>query len=145
MLVFEITPAYTEVLAQMHCQCFDTYWDEAQFIQLLSLPTTHGFMCECGFILFSKVLDEVEILTFCVLPQSRCMGIGRLLLMQLMEWAKAHHMNRIFLEVSEENWPARHLYEQVGFTFLSKRPRYYQTPDGFKDALCFVKKIDSKE
>jgi len=145
MLVFEITPAYTEVLAQMHCQCFDTYWDEAQFIQLLSLPTTHGFMCECGFILFSKVLDEVEILTFCVLPQSRCMGIGRLLLMQLMEWAKAHHMNRIFLEVSEENWPARHLYEQVGFTFLSKRPRYYQTHDGFKDALCFVKKIDSKE
>lgn len=141
MLVFEITPAYTEVLAQMHRQCFDTYWDEAQFIQLLSLPTTHGLMCECGFILFSTVLDEAEIMTFCVLPQSRRMGIGRLLLSHMIEWAKTHHMHRIFLEVSEENLPARHLYEQVGFVFLSKRPHYYQTPDGFKDALCLVKKI----
>lgn len=106
MLVFEITPAYTEVLAQMHRQCFDTYWDEAQFIQLLSLPTTHGLMCECGFILFSTVLDEAEIMTFCVLPQSRRMGIGRLLLSHMIEWAKTHHMHRIFLEVSEENLPA---------------------------------------
>lgn len=132
MLVFEITPAYTEVLAQMHRQCFDTYWDEAQFIQLLSLPTTHGLMCECGFILFSTVLDEAEIMTFCVLPQSRRMGIGRLLLSHMIEWAKTHHMHRIFLEVSEENLPARHLYEQFGFVFLSKRPHYYQHRMGLK-------------
>lgn len=145
MLVFDITSAYTTVLAQMHRQCFDTYWDEAQFIQLLSLPTTHGLMCECGFILVSKVLDEVEILTFCVLPQSRHMGIGRLLLARLIEWSRIQNVHRIFLEVAQDNLPARRLYEKSGFVFLSKRPGYYHTPNGIKDALCFVKKIDSEK
>ena len=141
MLVFNITPAYSTVLAQIHRQCFETYWDEAQFVQLLSLPTTHGLMCECGFILFSSVLDEAEIMTFCVLPHSRRLGIGRLLLEQMIAWAKSQQMRQIFLEVSEDNLPARRLYEKAGFVFLSKRPRYYHTPDGLKDALCLVKKI----
>ena len=141
MLVFNITPAYSAVLAQIHRQCFETCWDEAQFIQLLSLPTTHGLMCEFGFILFSSVLDEAEIMTFCVLLHSRRSGIGRFLLEQMVEWAKSQHIRQIFLEVSEDNMPARQLYEKAGFVFLSKRPRYYHTTNGLKDALCMVKKI----
>ncbi len=140
MLLFEITPAYTEVLAQIHTQCFDTGWDEAQFIQLLSLPTTHGFMCSSGFILFSCVLDEVEIMTFCVLPNRRRLGIGEQLLNELFDWTQKNQVRQIFLEVAVDNMPARKLYEKAGFVLLSKRPRYYKTADGFKDALCLIKK-----
>ena len=85
--------------------------------------------------------DEAEIMTFCVLPHSRRSGIGRLLLEQMVEWAKSQHIRQIFLEVSEDNMPARQLYEKAGFVFLSKRPRYYHTTNGLKDALCMVKKI----
>lgn len=142
MLAFEITPAYTEVLTQIHSQCFETGWDEAQFIQLVNLPTTRGFMCDCGFILFSAVLDEMEIMTFCVLPACRQQGIGQSLLNQMIDWAQQHQMRQIFLEVAEDNLSARRLYEKVGFVFLSKRPNYYHTKGGMKDALCFVKKIN---
>jgi ribosomal-protein-alanine N-acetyltransferase len=36
----------------------------------------------------------------------------------------------IFLEVEENNAPARRLYERIGFTVVGRRERYYKQPDG---------------
>ena len=39
-------------------------------------------------------------------------------------------MRTIFLEVEENNPPARRLYERTGFAIVGRRERYYQQADG---------------
>jgi len=36
----------------------------------------------------------------------------------------------VFLEVEENNQPARRLYERAGFGVVGRRERYYQQPGG---------------
>jgi len=50
-----------------------------------------------------------------VLPEQRGRGIGRALLAAAEEFARASSCCRLTLEVLEDNWPARHLYEHCGF------------------------------
>lgn len=133
----KITPAHAELIAEQHKRSFDTPWDEAQFIDLLRLPTTKGVVSAAGFILYSHVADEMEILTFCVVPDHRRHGIGEKLLNAALDDARANHVCGIFLDVSETNIPAQRLYEKAGFKRISRRPGYYRTPDGHKDALCY--------
>jgi ribosomal-protein-alanine N-acetyltransferase len=42
----------------------------------------------------------------------------------------ASGMTTLYLEVEEDNRPARALYERMGFDTLGKRPGYYKKRDG---------------
>jgi len=39
-------------------------------------------------------------------------------------------VRKVFLEVEENNQPARRLYEQTGFAVVGRRERYYRQPGG---------------
>ena len=39
-------------------------------------------------------------------------------------------MRTVFLEVEEDNGPARALYERAGFGVVGRRERYYKTAGG---------------
>ncbi|MGX9790097.1 ribosomal protein S18-alanine N-acetyltransferase [Mycobacterium sp. MMS18-G62] len=66
---------------------------------------------------------EYEIHTIGVDPAYQGQGIGRQLLMGLLEYAKG---GTIFLEVRTDNEPAINLYESVGFVRMGLRRRYYR-------------------
>ena len=59
-----------------------------------------------------------------IAPESRQRGLGRALLVQVMEQFKGHW----FLEVRESNAKARRLYEGVGFAVTRRRKNYYSAP-----------------
>jgi ribosomal protein S18 acetylase RimI-like enzyme len=72
---------------------------------------SHGY----GFI-----ADDVPELSIAVIASRRGEGIGRRLLVELVEASVAQGHRALSLSVNDEN-PARHLYESVGFEPVEHR------------------------
>lgn len=133
------TTELAEGLSVLHAEAFDTPWSAAAFADLLGQT---GVVLEGdadGFILIRTVADEAEILTLAVRPSARRQGLGARLVGAAKARALAAGADRLFLEVAEDNVPARGLYGALGFEPLGKRPRYYARPHGpAVDALLLV-------
>lgn len=90
-----------------------------------------------GFVVWRAVADEAEIITIGVHPDARQSGIASAMLALVENDVKKRSGEKIFLEVAENNTPARKLYERNGYTAISVRPKYY---DGI-DAIIMEKKL----
>jgi ribosomal-protein-alanine acetyltransferase len=95
-----------------------------------------------GFITARQVAGDVEILNFAVRPDARRQGIGARLFDQLLAWAKAARVAKIYLEVRASNEAARKFYERHGFREAGRRPRYYSAP--VEDALLLTLSLDTE-
>lgn len=124
---------FADVCTKIHAECFDEPWGQKDFETLLALPTTKGIILTEGFILCCVLPDEIEILTFCILPEFRKQGKGIFLIKQVQQYALQQKIPSIFLEVSAENQPAISLYKKMGFEQFAVRPKYYHHTT---DALC---------
>ena len=74
------------------------------------------------------ILDEGFIANLAVHPAYRRQGIARSLLREAQEYAEAHDLARLTLEVRASNVPAIALYEGMGFTRDGIRPGFYDSP-----------------
>lgn len=81
-----------------------------------------------GFSLFRTVADESELLLIAVLPQEQRRGVGRLLLDDFLDRARAERVSRVHLEVREGN-PAISMYRAAGFSPVGRRRNYYHGAD----------------
>ncbi len=94
-----------------------------------------------GFALTRQVLDEEEILLIAVRPAYRGNGVGKQLLAQVIDRARARNAARVFLEMRDGN-PAEHLYRRFGFEKIGHRRGYYRgAVGGPLDAITFAKDI----
>ena len=134
------TDDLAEGLAAVHAEAFATPWPASAFTDLLGQP---GVVLEGdadGFILIRAVADEAELLTLAVRPAARRQGLGARLVRVATDRAKALGVTLMFLEVAEDNAPARALYESLGFESAGRRPRYYPRAEGrAADALLLVR------
>ena len=89
-----------------------------------------------GFAGVWLMVDEAHITTFGVHPDWRRQGIGRRLMVRLLELADELQARRMTLEVRAGNVAAQALYRGFGFEVAGRRPRYY-TDDG-EDALVMT-------
>lgn len=78
-----------------------------------------------GYLSAIKVVDECELLKIVIDKNYRGNGYGKLLISSLKEYCKSNHITKIFLEVREDNFTARALYEKCGFVKTSTREGYY--------------------
>ncbi len=115
---------------------FGEAWTRSQCAGILpmagvSLVLAHdnGNEQPIGFSLFRTVADEAELLLLAVAPDHQHRGIGRLLLEQFVEQARAGGARRFHLEVRDGN-PAVELYRSAGFRPAGRRPNYYRGSDG---------------
>lgn len=135
---FAITPLQDAVhLAGLHESAFSpaigAAWDAPAFAALLRQDSVRAFGTAAGFILLQSVAEEAEILTLAVHPKARRSGLARALIEQAQDTLS---VARIFLEVAEDNAPARALYAACGFIETGRRSAYYKRPDGSRvDAL----------
>lgn len=74
-----------------------------------------------SYIIFTKVLDEVEIIYIAVDDNYRKKGYAK-------EMIKAIDAD-IFLDVNENNIPAINLYKKCGFSEYGRRKNYYNDAD----------------
>ena len=91
-----------------------------------------------GYGILSIGAGEAHVLNLCVDPARRSHGLGRRLLLRLLEIARWHRVQQVFLEVRPSNPHAIRLYESVGFAEIARRPRYYPTREGREDAIVMA-------
>lgn len=130
---------YALPACEIHKQCFQNAWSEKEFKKLLDLPTSRLWMNEKGMLLCAHVVNEMEILTFGIIPEYRRQGEGIRLLNQMFQYANDNKVKKIFLDVAEDNLPAIKLYEKSGFRLIHRRKGYYQ--NGTTDALIYIKEL----
>jgi len=73
-----------------------------------------------------------DIQTVTVAPRARRQGLGRTLLLALINEARRRGAEELFLEVRADNESAQALYTELGFEAIAVRKRYYK---GGIDAL----------
>src|ERR1700683_2983600 len=113
-------------------------WSEGIFRDCLRV----GYVCRVvtvgqvlmGYGVMSTGAGEAHILNVCVGESFRCRGLGRRLMLALIERAAAAGVNEAFLEVRPSNTAAIRLYQSMGFVQLGMRRGYYQAVGGREDA-----------
>jgi ribosomal-protein-alanine N-acetyltransferase len=113
-------------------------WSEGIFRDCLRV----GYLCRvaaigrqvAGYAVMSAGAGEAHILNLCVGEGQRCQGIGKRLLLGLIERAAAAGMGEAFLEVRPSNTSAIRLYLSLGFEQVGTRRGYYQAVNGREDA-----------
>ncbi|HET9048001.1 MAG TPA: ribosomal protein S18-alanine N-acetyltransferase [Chiayiivirga sp.] len=91
-----------------------------------------------GHGVLSTGAGEAHILNVCVAPRHQGRGLGRYLTGRLIDLARWHRAERVFLEVRPSNPAAIHLYESLGFNEIGRRPRYYPAHKGREDAIVMA-------
>ncbi|HSU39447.1 MAG TPA: ribosomal protein S18-alanine N-acetyltransferase [Polyangiaceae bacterium] len=86
-----------------------------------------------GFVLVWRAADELHVIDLAVEPESRRLGIARLLLEQVMATGRASGAAVVLLEVRQSNQAALALYGALGFIRTSVRRAYYS--DNGEDAI----------
>lgn len=88
-----------------------------------------------GYWIMMLVLDEGHILNCCIAPRWQGRGHGRALMEHLVETARHHGTQSLYLEVRPSNTRAVQLYERLGFDGIALRRDYYPADQGREDAL----------
>jgi len=118
-------------LAQLHGTSFHRGWGESEFEGMLSERNTLVHRLRLGRKIIGFVIsrvggDEAEILSIAVDAGHRGKGLSRNLLLTHLGYLAGRGVRAIFLEVEENNQPARRLYERAGFAVVGRRERYYR-------------------
>jgi [ribosomal protein S18]-alanine N-acetyltransferase len=121
--------------AEIHSASFHRGWGEAEFEGMLTERNTlvHRLRMgrkTIGFSVSRMAADEAEILSIAVAETYRGRGLSQGLLLTHLGHLAGRGVRRVFLEVEENNAPARRLYERTGFAVVGRRERYYQQSGG---------------
>lgn len=138
--IFQLGTNELNELIELEKLCFDYHWTPEQFMMGLErnvfriLGARSGDTL-IGYIAFSLIADEMEILNLAVHPAHRGRRLGTELLAQAFEVCKINKIRVSFLDVKESNAPAIKLYENFGYVKIGVRKKYY--PDTKEDALLY--------
>ena len=100
--------------------------------------------CRAGIIgygVLSCAAAEAHVLNLCVAPEHQGHGHGRHILRRLVDIARWHMADRVFLEVRPSNPGAIALYHAEGFNEIGRRPNYYPAPRGREDAIVMAREL----
>ncbi len=81
-----------------------------------------------GYLLFSYVLDEGEIVRVAVAPEMRRAGVATALLLELEQLCEEMQIGKVMLDVREHNEAARAFYLANGFKQDGVRKNFYGNP-----------------
>jgi ribosomal-protein-alanine N-acetyltransferase len=118
-------------LAELHGASFHRGWGTGEFEQMMLDRNTlvhrlrQGRQIN-GFSVSRIAADEAEILSIAIAQRQRGRGLSRELLNVHLGHLAGRGVKRVFLEVEENNRPARRLYERAGFRVVGRRERYYR-------------------
>jgi ribosomal-protein-alanine N-acetyltransferase len=122
-------------LAELHAASFHRGWGEGEFESMLAERNTLVHRLRLGrkvvgFAVSRMAADEAEILSIAVAASHRGRGLSRNLLLTHLGHLAGRGVRTVFLEVEENNQPARRLYERAGFGVAGRRERYYRQASG---------------
>jgi len=121
--------------ARIHGASFHRGWGEGEFERMLAERNTLVHRLRMGrkiigFSVSRIAADEAEILSIAVAESHRGRGLSGNLLLTHLGHLAGRAVKTVFLEVEENNQPARRLYERAGFAVVGRRERYYRQVGG---------------
>ncbi len=128
-------------VASLHARCFDEPWRPELIRRIVFRPGGFGLFARrdgrpVGFVLCRWSGSEGEVLSLGVAPSTRRLGLGRTLMDAAMRAARSNGVSLLYLEVAEDNEPARQLYRVLDFVRVGRRRDYYKRGNGASvDAL----------
>jgi [ribosomal protein S18]-alanine N-acetyltransferase len=138
IVIRDMVPQDMPVLEQLMCRGFDPLYGEAwspqDLASTLNLPNIRPRL-SClgasvsGFCITYLLPDAAELLLVAVEQDLRRQGIARRLVADASDLARHEGLSSLFLEVREDNKPARSLYDSLGFSVIGRRAGYYKGKD----------------
>jgi [ribosomal protein S18]-alanine N-acetyltransferase len=127
----EASPRDASAIATLHAASFRHGWSDGELERMLGERNIVAHRATVGrslhgFILTRLAAGEAEILSVAVASARRGRGLARALLNLHLRRLAGLGANAVFLEVDEDNEPARRLYQRAGFREVGRRPGYYQ-------------------
>ncbi|CAN5180468.1 ribosomal protein S18-alanine N-acetyltransferase [soil metagenome] len=98
-----------------------------------------------GYGVLSTAASEAHVLNVCIAPEHQGHGHGRRMLRRLVDIARWHMADRVFLEVRPSNPGAIALYDSEGFNEIGRRPNYYPAKKGREDAIVMAMELLAPE
>lgn len=131
-------------VAEIERKSFSEPWPEKEFTKASAADNYIYLVAEhnnkiIGYAGCVFAADEADITNIAVDSYVRRMGIGRRLLLCLVEQAQKAGLANIFLEVRVSNEAARRLYVQTGFEVVGLRKNFYSKPA--EDGILMVKNL----
>lgn len=121
-------------------------WTEGIFNDELSAENRTYLVAEddspIGFGGVMLVGDEAHVTNLLVDPRYRGRGLGRRLMLALIEAAVGEGARHMTLEVRSQNVAARALYSNLGFAPVGVRPNYYNDDDAL---ILWAHDVDQPE
>jgi ribosomal-protein-alanine N-acetyltransferase len=142
-------PADIEAVAAIEQRAYEFPWTAGIFHDCLRAGH-QGWVLDCrsgilGYGVLSCGAGEAHILNICVDPAHQGHGHGRHILRRLIDLARWHMVDRVFLEVRPTNPKAIALYQDVGFNEIGRRPNYYPALKGREDAIVMAMELLTPE
>ena len=137
----EAGPRDAAPFAALHAVSFRRGWSEDEFERLLidRNVLAHRALLggrPVGFIVSRVVAGEAEILSVAVARAQQGRGLARRLLDLHLRRLAGLGVRTVFLEVDDDNIPARRLYARSAFREVGRRDGYYpRTAGGAGSAL----------
>lgn len=91
-----------------------------------------------GYLFSMWIFEDMHVNKIAVASAERRKGIADALMDRCIDFARAHQIEAISLEVRRSNDDAHAFYRHLGFAVSYIRPRYY--PDG-ESALVMVRRL----
>lgn len=123
--------------SEVEKRCFTDPWSTELLQKELDNPLSYYIVINdldkvVAYAGFWNIIDDAQIMNVAVLPEYRGLGIGNMLMENLIEKAQQNHMKTMSLEVRVSNNTALNLYTKYGFNIEGTRKNYYK--DNNEDA-----------
>lgn len=135
--------SHLDEIARLEQMCFSRPWSRDMLAEELYNDCAAYLVAVdeqdrvLGYAGIQVILDEGYITNVAVLPEYRREKVASALLRVFFDFAKAHDLWFISLEVRPSNGAAIALYDQFGFKEAGRRKNYYEDPK--EDALIMTK------
>ena len=144
-MLTEAGPRDAAALATLHGASFRRGWSEDEFERLL---LDRGVLAHratlgqrpVGFIISRIAAGEAEILSVAVIRAQQGRGLARRLLDLHLRRLAGLGVRTVFLEVDDDNVPARRLYARSAFHQVGRRDGYYSRPGNASAAALVLRR-----
>ena len=125
-------------IVEIEKQVYQFPWSEKTFRDCLNA----GYHCliseRIGEIISYGIISigagESHVMNLCVSPKFQKQGFGIDMVKKLIDLARYHRADTMFLEVRPSNTAAIELYKKMGFNEIGLRKGYYPAATGREDA-----------
>ena len=143
VIIKPLTEEYVDQVCVLEEEAFSMPWHRESFLEMIANENAcylvaligEEVVASCGL---RHIVGEGEITNVVTKGTMRGKGIGRQILLQLLEEGAKMGAEAFTLEVRVSNAPAIHLYESLGFVSEGIRKNFYEEPT--EDALIMWKR-----